>query len=439
MKTQFYLLKKSAKFLAFSLLLAGFSQANAQGTVYPFNDTNIAIPDNGGFVGTTMEVAGIPAGHHIYYIAVGAKINHTWTRDLVSYLQSPNGSRLSLMHRPGTTALTGNPSGNSANLSAENLMVFTDYSITSSELMGNGLTTNNIIPAGHFTPSWNSDALAPNYTSFNQLANYYTGDKNANGTWHLFIEDVEAGDLGELNFVDMLIGYDRYCVPFFNNNFEFITKVAFGEVYDSVGSDYDHPDYQTIALGNSAAHITQGQTYPISVTIAPDESEYIYVFFDWNQDGDFNDSDETFTVASNVATPGPHIANITVPAGAQLGQTRMRVMLAYNGITPNPCFVSQGGEVEDFTVVVEEKLGVDDLMTNQKTTAHPNPIINDVNFTSKNTISQVEIYNASGQKVMTQNANAKMLNLNLSALPAGVYVAKIKTDKGTESIKLIKK
>ena len=84
MKTQFYLLKKSAKFLAFSLLLAGFSQANAQGTVYPFNDTNIAIPDNGGFVGTTMEVAGIPAGHHIYYIAVGAKINHTWTGDLVS-------------------------------------------------------------------------------------------------------------------------------------------------------------------------------------------------------------------------------------------------------------------------------------------------------------------------------------------------------------------
>ena len=101
--------------------------------------------------------------------------------------------------------------------------------------------------------------------------------------------------------------------------------------------------------------------------------------------------------------------------------------------------MSQSGEVEDFTVVVEEKLGVDDLMTNQKTTAHPNPIINDVNFTSKNTISQVEIYNASGQKVMTQNANAKMLNLNLSALPAGVYVAKIKTDKGTESIKLIKK
>src|SRR5690606_6758956 len=50
---------------------------------------------------------------------------------------------------------------------------------------------------------------------------------------------------------------------------------------------------------------------------------------------------------------GPHAMYIAVPADASLGNTRMRVMLAYATSTPDPCTQDMYGEVEDYTVNVQ--------------------------------------------------------------------------------------
>src|SRR5690606_7041558 len=101
------------------------------------------------------------------------------------------------------------------------------------------------------------------------------------------------------------------------------------------------------------ANVTQGDMDQISVTITADSSDYLYAFIDWNQNGILDDAGEVYTLAVATSSPGPHTLDITVPAGASLGNTRMRVKLPWNQSTPDPCGTFSFGEVEDYTVNVQ--------------------------------------------------------------------------------------
>jgi len=135
-------------------------------------------------------------------------------------------------------------------------------------------------------------------------------------------------------------------------DFEWITNVTFG----AINNDSLDEGYGDFTLGMSAS-VTPGMSYPLSVTIEPSaiidvgDGENISAFFDWNRDGDFLDAGEEVVVATLVDTVGPHTMPVDVPAGALLGDLRMRVVLSW--IAPP---VSSGtlldGEAEDYTIYV---------------------------------------------------------------------------------------
>ena len=72
---------------------------------------------------------------------------------------------------------------------------------------------------------------------------------------------------------------------------------------------------------------------------------------DWNQDGDFDDADESITV---LGTPGagPYSAIVNPPTGANLGQTRMRIRIMWTGVVSS-CGNATYGEVEDYLINVQ--------------------------------------------------------------------------------------
>jgi PKD repeat protein len=76
------------------------------------------------------------------------------------------------------------------------------------------------------------------------------------------------------------------------------------------------------------------------------------VWVDWNQDKDFTDAGEQVTLNGTPGV-GPYTGAISPPADAVLGETRMRVRVVYSE-APTPCGVSSYGDVEDYTVVVQE-------------------------------------------------------------------------------------
>lgn len=98
-------------------------------------------------------------------------------------------------------------------------------------------------------------------------------------------------------------------------------------------------------------------TYPVTITQINQFGYYqcdYGVYIDYNHDGDFNDPGEATTAVGPVADPGvgPHVSlNITIPATALPGITRLRVVQNETGLT-NPCGTYTWGETEDYTINV---------------------------------------------------------------------------------------
>lgn len=136
-----------------------------------------------------------------------------------------------------------------------------------------------------------------------------------------------------------------------NTGWEYISNVSINSINNtSTGSDADgdgddgYDDYSNIS-----SDLIVGQTYTLSVTISVDANDYVKAWIDWNNNNDFTDAGESYTLATNTSSNGPFTANITVPAAATQVPTRMRVSLKWNGV-PTSSETFSYGEVEDYTL-----------------------------------------------------------------------------------------
>ncbi len=137
-----------------------------------------------------------------------------------------------------------------------------------------------------------------------------------------------------------------------NINDEFIGRVQLNTIDNSSGGQF-YSDFTGIST-------TLDKNSQYTITVTPTWTGTIYsegysVWVDYNQDGDFADAGEqVWTQAPTTNTPVS--GSFTVPASATNGATRMRVSLKYNGI-PTPCETFTYGEVEDYTVVIQDGSG----------------------------------------------------------------------------------
>jgi len=141
-----------------------------------------------------------------------------------------------------------------------------------------------------------------------------------------------------------------------NNNSPNVTPVA------PAYSDF------TSVVGN----VVQGQTYPIAVDVSRNGAptgwaeNQVLVWIDLNQNGSFDDAGE-LVFTSAVGALDIYQGNVTIPAGATLGATRMRVRLHdvhdgtdyINNFNNTPCGLASYGEVEDYTVVIAAGIACD--------------------------------------------------------------------------------
>jgi hypothetical protein len=141
---------------------------------------------------------------------------------------------------------------------------------------------------------------------------------------------------------------ETYC-PASGGCDEYIARVQVGTIDNSTGCD-GYADFTAMSTD-----VAIGASHGITVTLGgPYSSDTGGLWIDWNQDLDFDDADETITNAWSGT--GPYVTTIIPPAGALLGETRMRVRMQYTG-TPVPCGVTSYGEVEDYSVNVIPPVG----------------------------------------------------------------------------------
>ncbi len=68
----------------------------------------------------------------------------------------------------------------------------------------------------------------------------------------------------------------------------------------------------------------------------------------------------------------------------------------------------------------------------------PNPVLDFVNIGMTLTMDEISIYNSQGQIVRHETANRSSIRMDLSNLPAGMYIVKVKTPQGVVTDKILK-
>lgn len=138
------------------------------------------------------------------------------------------------------------------------------------------------------------------------------------------------------------------------NNSSNCTSLALGA--GSILNEYSNYAYAGFPGGVPTVNI--GCSVPFSVQIGTCGGNYtnaLAIFIDWNNDGDFTDAGEK-VYNSAAGTSGPHTetGNITVPAGATLGNCKMRVVNVETSVPAsiNPCGTYSWGETEDYFINV---------------------------------------------------------------------------------------
>lgn len=207
---------------------------------------------------------------------------------------------------------------------------------------------------------------------------------------------------------------------------EWIETFAMGTFTNTSGNDAGYGDY----LLSGSISVQTGNTYNVTITPAWGGSpydEYSRVWVDVNQNGTFEPEELLFdqTAASQTAATG----TITIPTGSTLGNTRLRVQLAYQGSgqssLPSVCGDFTYGEVEDYCIEITSGGGGGagiDALTDGTVSVYPNPTNGEVNFViTSPSVETITIIDLVGKVIETKSVNGELTQFNLNNYSNGTY------------------
>ena len=173
--------------------------------------------------------------------------------------------------------------------------------------------------------------------------------------------DTDGGDGANGQVVITYTGLPNYCSPSFGTNVEPITKVIFAGINNTTSPTIDgSPELESFCI--TGVVIQGSSTNPISLkgNTGGNYRAYFIVYIDWDQDGEFNQAGEKYSLGYITNSTGIDsdilTGNIAVPGTAVLGQTKMRVIKKYGTNSSNgdsgPCEGNSYGQAEDYLINV---------------------------------------------------------------------------------------
>lgn len=223
-----------------------------------------------------------------------------------------------------------------------------DFTASSTQILaGQSVTFTDLSTNGPISWSWTFNGGTPaSSNAQNPVVTYNTA-----GTYSVSLTAANAQGSDTETKTNYITVSDppppSYCTSHGNATIEWIGSVKIGGTTYTSGSS-GAAGYQDFT--GSVFNLQAGSTYSSTFTPAfsgASKAECWRVWIDFNHDYDFADAGELVFLANKKKTAIS--GNITIPAGALLGVTRMRVSMKRNSASV-PCEVFASGEVEDYTI-----------------------------------------------------------------------------------------
>lgn len=227
-----------------------------------------------------------------------------------------------------------------------------------------------------------------------------------------------------------------YCTVSASSDFLYIDRVQLGGIDNTSG---DNGGYGSFIAG-AYAWLMPDSTSTITLTPATPSFPLTAnwnVWIDWNRNGVFEASE----MAVNTSGSGAITANITPPAAADTGITRMRVGAA--GLQdPSECGDAGFGEVEDYCVRIKPNptAGINESAPEPGPVVYPNPANGVVQVLfSENKYNKISIVDYSGKTIRTVNLADHTTSVQLSTenMASGVYFVRLTGENITSVRKLV--
>jgi hypothetical protein len=134
-----------------------------------------------------------------------------------------------------------------------------------------------------------------------------------------------------------------------NDGDYYINLVEFESIFHQSGVNPYH-EYNR----DNTASLNRGSSYTLKLGYSfIDQVNSLFVYFDWNSDGDFNDQEEVVYQGFGL-TNSSLILNVQVPNNAKKGYSTMRILVRgeYETNIQDPCYDSVYGEAEDYQIKI---------------------------------------------------------------------------------------
>ena len=217
---------------------------------------------------------------------------------------------------------------------------------------------------------------------------------------------------------------------------EHITNVTFNTIDNDSGNDPKdgYEDYTSIST-----NLQRGDTHQISVTFDTDGyQDNCTVFIDWNIDYVFDIATERYNLGTGYDDLSTKTLDITVPNDAQLGTTRMRVLVEYTqgeSHGQGACDTDhkfEYGETEDYTIrIIDPTASIKDVVF-EGFNLYPNPtkgvfVLKMIVATSKQVLLQ--LVDVTGRLIDEKKYNPRVSNFSekifFEKASAGLYFLKV--------------
>lgn len=198
------------------------------------------------------------------------------------------------------------------------------------------------------------------------------------------------------------------------------------ELYFTANDDSDEYDlWKTDGTENGTVKVISssdiGETFDFRKAVAYNEKLYFFNFQQlWVTDATVNGT----KVLTDINGLNSNI--LTVQTGS---------LLNYNNKLLFEGFSSANGY--EITSLFDTALSTEKFNNESNFSIYPNPATSNINIKSSSAITQLEIYNVLGKRVLLKKYNAQNLSVDVSNLSKGVYIVKAKTDDGLVIKKII--